>query len=335
MPANKAARVRFEIIDECLRNRMHKWTKKSLLDVVNNKLYDKYGNDSSISLSQIRNDLNDMQTEYGAPINQIKVGTSVFYEYGDSNFSIIKLPLEEEDVLRLREVVSIMQQIKGFTIADEIEGVVQRLENKIKLRLNEIIPVIAFENPPTALGSENLGDIYSSIINKRLLKINYKHFYASDPYEIILSPYFLKEFNNRWFLFGWVEKNNRIENLALDRIANIKVTSGNYKENESFDSLNYFRNIIGVTYINNSTLEKIELIFSKLRSPYITTKKLHESQKILKQYKNGKVLIELSLNINKELITQILSFGDDVEVKKPEELRVEIKNRLRKAIEQY
>jgi hypothetical protein len=151
MPVNKSARVRFEIIDECLRNTLHKWSKKNLLEVVNKKLEEKYGSESSISLSQIRNDLNDMQSEYGAPINTIKEGTSVFYEYEDINFSINKLPLEEEDVYRLREIVNIMQQIKGFTIANEIETIIQRLENKIKLRSNEKTPVIAFENPPSAL----------------------------------------------------------------------------------------------------------------------------------------------------------------------------------------
>lgn len=335
MPVNKSARVRFEIIDECLRNTLHKWSKKNLLEVVNKKLEEKYGSEASISLSQIRNDLNDMQSEYGAPINTIKEGTSVFYEYEDVNFSINKLPLEEEDVYRLREIVDIMQQIKGFTIANEIETIIQRLENKIKLRSNEKIPVIAFENPPTALGAENLGDLYNSIINKQLLKITYKHFYALESYEIRFSPYFLKEYNNRWFLFGWSEKNNRVENLALDRITDIRVTSGKYKENESFNSNIYFQNIIGVTHTNDAKIENIELLISKERAPYVSTKRIHESQQILKQYKDGSLLIGLSLIVNKELITQILGFGDDIEVKRPEELRVQIKNRLEKAIKQY
>ncbi|PJE46500.1 MAG: hypothetical protein CUR34_07640 [Sediminibacterium sp.] len=335
MPVNKAARVRFEIIDECLRNTLHKWSKRNLLDVVNKKLEEKCGNNTTISLSQIRNDLNDMQAEYGAPINTVKEGTSVYYIYEDINFSINKLPLEEEDVLRLREVVDIMQQIKGFTIADEIEGIVQRLEHKIKLRSNEKMPVIAFENPPTVLGSDFLGDLYNSIIKKQVLKITYKHFYASESYQIIFSPYFLKEYNNRWFLFGWSDKNKRVENLALDRISDIRVTNGVFKSNESFDSINYFKNIIGVTQINNSVVDQIELLFSKTRSPYITTKRIHESQKIIKEYKNGKILIGLSLIINKELITQILSFGEDVEVKKPEKLRLEIKDRLEGALKQY
>jgi hypothetical protein len=46
MPINKAARLRFEIIDECLRNRLHKWSKKMLLDVVNQKLQENFSANS-------------------------------------------------------------------------------------------------------------------------------------------------------------------------------------------------------------------------------------------------------------------------------------------------
>ncbi len=258
-----------------------------LLEVVNEKLLQNYGANAGISLSMIRNDINDMQTEYGAPIETKKEGTSVIYYYEDPDFSIIKLPLEQEDILRLKETVHLMQQIKGFTIADEIAEIIQRLENKIKLSSDHKKSVIAFENPPAALGSENLGDIYESIIKNRILKISYRHFRATEAAELIIHPYFLKEFNNRWFLFGWSEKNNRVENMALDRMEVIKVTTGrNFtKENEIFDPEIYFSNIIGVTNIAGAQVEEIELLFHKDRAPYVTTKELHIARKPLKHIK--------------------------------------------------
>lgn len=334
MPINKAARFRFEIIDECLRNRLHKWSKQKLLDVVNEKLRDNHGSGSSISLSQIRYDIKDMQTEYGAPIETKRDGTSVIYYYDDPEFSIIKLPLEQEDITRLKETVHLMQQIKGFTIADEIAEIIQRLENKIKISSDSKKPVIAFENPPAALGSENLGDIYESIINKKSLKISYRHFRATAPVEQIIYPYFLKEYNNRWFLFGWSDKNNRIENMALDRMESIKVSANKYRENDCFDADTFFENIIGVTNIKESAVEKIELLLSKERAPYVITKQLHHSQET-KIYADGKVLVKLSLVINKELKALILGFGNDIEVKKPDSLRDEIATLLKLALKNY
>lgn len=335
MPVNKDARQRHEIIDECLRNRQKKWTRTKLLECVNEKLSSNYGPDAAISPSQIRYDLRDMEDLYNAPIEMKKEGSTNTYFYDDPDFSITKLPLKEEDVLRLKEVVHIMQQIKGFMIADEIAEIVQRLENRIKFSAEDTKPVIAFENPPEVLGTEFLGDIYKSIINKQILKIRYQHFHAVEPVELIIHPYFLKEYNNRWFLFGWTENVNRLENKALDRIESIRVTGGLYKENTCFDPEIFFSNIIGVTKLENKPVEKIRLLFSPERSPYVFTKKIHNSQEIIRRYADGKLLIELSLIVNKELRSLILGFGNDVEVIKPDSLRQDIKDLMEKALKQY
>ena len=77
------------------------------------------------------------------------------------------------------------------------------------------------------------------------------------------------------------------------------------------------------------------MLISKDRSPYILTKKIHHSQEIIKQYKNGKVLIRLSLILNKELNALVLGFGNDIEVRRPKVLRDEISALLKMALYYY
>ncbi len=62
MPVNKAARLRYEVIDECLRNPMKKWTRKSLLEQVNKKLLAKHDQKEGISPSMLRKDMEAMQS---------------------------------------------------------------------------------------------------------------------------------------------------------------------------------------------------------------------------------------------------------------------------------
>lgn len=335
MPVNKAARIRHEILDACLRNTTQHWTKKKLLNFLNKRLIENYGPEASISLSQIRNDLADMQSIYGAPIEKRHEGAIVYYFYEDPTFSIVKLPIEDKDMAILHLAVHLLKQIEGFSIADEISAVLEKMENKIQFSSDSLKPVIGFENAPLALGTENLVDIYRAIIGKKVLKIKYRHFRASEATEQIIHPYYLKEYNNRWFLFGWSEQNNRIEILALDRMGSIRVTAGYYKENIVFDPEVYFSNIVGVTNIKEAAVEDIELLFSTNRAPYVTTKPIHSSQKTIKKYADGSLLVGLSLVINKELKSLILGFGNDVEVRKPESLRKEIKDFLGKAFAHY
>jgi len=63
--------------------------------------------------------------------------------------------------------------------------------------------------------------------------------------------------------------------------------------------------------------------------PYILSKPIHGSQ-----FCKGDC-VYLKLKINKELISQVLSFGADVEVMEPEFLRTKIQDEIQKLIASY
>ena len=75
-------------------------------------------------------------------------------------------------------------------------------------------------------------------------------------------------------------------------------------------------------------------MLSAKRAPYVKTKPIHHSQKVISDDENG-LNIELTLIPNRELVAQILSFGDDVKVLEPEELRKEVSEYLEKAYMKY
>jgi predicted DNA-binding transcriptional regulator YafY len=307
---------------------MRKWSKEDILFCVNEKLKEKTG--ETISEPSLRKDLIDMELELNAPIERYKEGRKYFYKY-EYDWSIKNIPIENEDMAKLNLAVDILKQIQGFVLADEIEEIVKKIEKKTKISSDKK-NFIAFANPPSAKGTSNLGDIYEAIINERILKISYQHFKASTPDEQTIHPYYLKEFNNRWYLFGWSEQKERVEQMALDRMTSIKVTNGSYKEN-SFNAEKYFANIIGVTNMGNE-MEKIRLAFNRDRAKYAITRKLHSSQ-IENEMEDGRVLIELDLQVNRELIALILSYGEDVEVLAPSHLRTTISEKLNAAANGY
>lgn len=96
----------------------------------------------------------------------------------------------------------------------------------------------------------------------------------------------------------------------------------------------YFEDIIGVTRHENVEVQKIILAFDKQTAPYISSKPLHESQKVVL---NGEDEFRISIEVipNYELESLILSFGDRVRVLEPEEFRILIGGRLGKAVENY
>ncbi len=68
------------------------------------------------------------------------------------------------------------------------------------------------------------------------------------------------------------------------------------------------------------------------RFPYIKPKPIHGSQRIADEAKG---IVKLRLIPNKELEAILLSFGSDVEVISPPELRGTIANKIRETYEKY
>ena len=78
--------------------------------------------------------------------------------------------------------------------------------------------------------------IFDAIICKQALKITYQPFNKPDKTEIIFSPYLLKEFRNRWFVFGKINEYSTITVLGLDRIKKIGNSNVIYDETLNFNS---------------------------------------------------------------------------------------------------
>ena len=126
MPLNKDFTHRLQALDACLRRSMRQWDADALLEEVNRKLEDKWG--AKISRRTLFSDLKYLQEDQGAPVEKYKEGSRVFYRYTQPDYSIQKLPLAGEDVGFLKEAVQMLRQISSFSVLDEVEAIVIKLQ---------------------------------------------------------------------------------------------------------------------------------------------------------------------------------------------------------------
>jgi len=123
-------------------------------------------------------------------------------------------------------------------------------------------------------------------------------------------------------------------NLALDRIICFEHSKEEFIPNIAIDFVEYFEDIIGVTLPEKTESEKIILKVDAIQWPYIKTKPLHGSQKV--QERNDHfIVIELELVPNYELEAVLFSFGDHIEILKPDELKNSFKERLKNLYLKY
>jgi predicted DNA-binding transcriptional regulator YafY len=192
-----------------------------------------------------------------------------------------------------------------------------------------------FDSNQYLKGIEHLGPLHNAIYYKNVLTISYQPFENDAPFDVVIHPYFLKQYNNRWFLFGYNPEKEKYDwNLAIDRIISMKETKGKYQNNNKIDWEVYFEDIIGVTKPLDAVPEKVVLLFKGRTGNYMETKPLHGSQKS-KWIDDSNFEVTLDIIINYELERLILSYADSVAVIQPLRLKRIIKSRLEEALFNY
>lgn len=334
MPVNRNALIRFRTIDNCLRNRQRRWTLEDLIDACSEALYEYEGIDKGVSRRTIQMDIQMMRSDklgYNAPIIVLE---RKYYTYEDPGYSITNIPLTDQDLGKLTEVVEILRQFKGFSHFQELSGMVQRLENKIYAAKTNQEPVIDFEKNENLKGLDHIETLYQAIIKKCTVTLCYQSFRARVPNTFHFHPYYLKEYRNRWFVVGIKMKGAPILTLALDRIISIEGCDVKYVPRQDFNLTSYLNDVIGVTVNQNAQPEKVLLLADNETAPYILTKPLHHSQQVVETSPMG-VTFSLNVQLNFELEREILGFGDQVKVLAPERLKRRIRETFEHALDLY
>lgn len=322
MSTNKNAQIRYTILDRCFSNFNRLYTYDDLLDEINSVLVD-LGTEG-IKLRQLQYDISHMCSEAGWSIEldeTLKKGRKRAFRYLDRNFSIANHPLNVNDAEQLETTLAILSRYKHREEFSWLEELIPRMEQAFDLVAAGENGIMSYQENFDLKGKEHIGTIFNLIVKKKQIKIDYEP-YGKEPRKVALSPFHLKQYNNRWFLFGKHPEYETISNYPLDRILSIEELEYDVEPN-NINWLDYFDEIIGVTKPEGIEIENIKLKFTANRINYVLTKPLHGTQRIDKNDESGLTVI-IEVIPNPELKQLILSFGKDITVVEPQNLRNEI-----------
>lgn len=337
MATNKHAQIRYRALDNCFRNPGRRYHIDNLVDACNEALDRFTGGNEGVKKRQVQEDIRAMEEIWGIDLLRIREGRRVYFTYADPSYSIYGQTLNELEIAQLKNTVAMLHQFKSMPQLEWIEELLARLEHAFNLRE---LPcnLVEFEHNPYLHGLHFFSDIFNAIVYKQVLNITYRR-YGREPKPRILHPYYLKQYNNRWFLFGRStghnangtnSKNYGIVTLALDRIERIETTNCPYIDNTDTPFDEYFRDVVGVT-VPNQSVETITLEVDRKVFPYIETKPLHGSQKIVHRGENT-VTVQLNLIVNHELENLLMGYADSIRIVNPPHLRMQIAQRLHNAL---
>lgn len=334
MAITKNPIIRYHALDRCFSNPGRKYYIEDLIAACNEALIELNPNSSGVQKRQVQEDIKFMKESltYEAPIESIKDESSRkhYYRYSDKDYSISNRPLNKEEEQHLKEALYTLTRFKGMPQFEWVEEMINRLKFGSKEDSQEII---SFQENPELQGLAHFDKLYNAIANKQVLKIDYTPF-GKKQISFEIHPYYLKQYNNRWFLFGMNHGYNQLSNLPLDRIDKIVDSGLRYIPNTEIDFEDFFFNTIGVSVPGNEEPQNVLLKVDKKLYPYLATKPIHHTQKV-KIKEDAYTIISIKVHLNYELESQILARGEQIEVIEPLILREKIKQRIIELAKKY
>ena len=326
MPHIKNALIRFRIIDKMLRNKYKPFpSKKELREACEESLYGSISGDH-ICDSTIEKDLFNMKMEHDAPIKYSKRDRGYYYE--NPEYSINDIPLTEDELHSIKYAVDTLHQFKDAPFFKEFGNAIDKIVDRISVGSseNEISQYIQFESATSIGGNEYLPLLLESIQRKKQVWFLYTSYIKAEEKPRKVSPLFLKEYRNRWYLISYDFKQKDIRTYALDRMDTPKLLEEEMHYPGDFNAENYFRHSMGITSYKGK-ISKIIIKANSVAARYISSQPIHESQEVQKENKDYTYFI-LTLLISEELIRTVLSYGGEIEVVEPVDLRKTIEERI-------
>jgi|LauGreDrversion4_2_1035121.scaffolds.fasta_scaffold413659_1 predicted DNA-binding transcriptional regulator YafY len=326
---------RYRFIDDQLQRNQHP-TREQLLNRLNRSYEVLRFNKKKVSKQTLDEDIEFMKNILGAPIEYKRAIPGYVYtkEY-TLNYVV---PASEEEKKYIRFAIDLLKQKKfnsilpffdtalqktlfGFTLFVENESLDQ---NFIDLQNDE-----AFNGLNNA-GTDWLREIYDAIIEKEVLEIEYKRFENNKTTKHIISAYLIKEYNSKFYVIGHSNITDDFVILAFDRILKIHKTKKKYiKPKKNFNVKNHFSQYYGISSPYGKYPVLITLEVSNSYLPYIESRPIHKTQIIgEKNKKTNTTNVEINCFLSRDLESKLLSFGENVTVKKPVLLVEKIKKRL-------
>ncbi|WP_026777248.1 YafY family protein [Polaribacter sp. Hel_I_88] len=316
MANSKHAHIRYNILDYCFRNKSYNFN--DLLSYVNDKIAEIYPGEG-ISTRTLREDIKVFRNKdkgFAAPLPEnIRI-----LRYTNLDFSIAQKPLLDYEQYLIDASQQLLERFENHPKYNKLSEALIKFQDGEEE--NDTSKILFYDSNEEYKGIRFLKPLYLAIKKKQVLQITFKGFQDEIATTFEFHPHILKQYNNRWFVFG-LNNTSTIKEWSIpldERLIKFDVLEdATYIESE-VDWDTFFRTMVGVVRPKNAKVVKVVLRFYNGRENYFKTKPFHpDFEEFFEEDKQDQVWFETI--INKELVQQILSYGQDVEVLAPKRLK--------------
>lgn len=327
--------IRYKVLDQCFRAEHGNFDMETLILVCTRAVQGFHADfERRVSRSTVEHDLTELKIRYGIRFAEgLRIGKKKIYRYENPSYSLMH-ELLADGTLEQMLLQNMLDTITLYEDVPHYKWLKVFMQQQLAGRKVGSTPAVVFQYNPDLLGMEHFAPLLDAILQQQPLLLEY-HGYRRPMRSYHIHPYMLKQFNDRWFLIARSEGYQKLTNYALDRIDSIKPLNIAYVPAD-INILEYFRDVIGVTRVDDKESEDVIIRIHNDRYDYISSKPIHETQTEIHALSDADHhVVKIHVQVNRELEAMILSFGNQVEVLEPQYFREMLRNKIENMIKLY
>lgn len=190
---------------------------------------------------------------------------------------------------------------------------------------------IFIEDVPSA--REFLATVIDALKEFHQIKFTYQPYSRTNATpDIVVEPYFLKIFRQRWYVTGRNVKEDKIKTYALDRMKDVNVLQDVFEIPADFDFDEYTKYSYGIIF-SQGEVKNVSIKTDSRQAKYLRALPLHHSQQ--EMIHDTYSIFSYRLRITPDFVQELLSYGPNIMVIDPPELKAMIITSLEDSISQY
>jgi proteasome accessory factor C len=237
------------------------------------------------------------------------------------------------------QALALMQRLlkdAGGGLLEEHMGPLSRRLNELtrhqRLNLGEAASRLRFPSIGARPAGKAFELVTSATLQRKKVWIEYHARSDDRRSERTISPQRVVHYRETWYLDAWDEARNDLRSFSIDRILRATMLDEQAFDVPDEELDEHFASAYGIF---GGKADKIATLrFTKERARWVADERWHPQQEGM-WLPDGRYELRIPYRSSRELVMDVMRHGPDVEVVAPAELRAEVEEQLRRALEQY
>ncbi len=283
--------------------------------------------ETGVDRRTIYRDLNAI-CEAGYPLVSEKRNGSKVYRFLTRFKDVPPISFTLQELMTLSFLRSQLDFLKGTPFQEDMVSVFRKINSGLPPRYAAHMERIAGVSTPLLQGrrdyekaSDTLKTLREALLYQYSLKLEYKTGGNGKQSKYLVDPYTLVSYKGGLYLLGFAHNRQALRTFAVERISGAEMSRERFEIPEDFNSAEHFSSAFGIV---EEKAMPVRMKFSPRVAHAVRDRVWHPSQKVEKK-EDGSVIIAFEAGGLMEIVSWVLSYGDNVEVLGPRELRTEVK----------